>query len=349
MIENLKNSLQNDKLDKPKENTAFKMPELPSLKKISESKSRDEKFKIPELPKLERRLNSEKQTEFKMPELPPLDKRDKEIKVEPDQKSTDKLFEPKLPDITNNVRNGDFVPPKYSFALNDSNDAKKTEKYEFSLFSSDFVESNDKDQPTEKEENNAESNEAPQENNDINEAEAIEKNVIKIDRVNGDPEKNKEIQNNLQPNTIYEYENGDSVETDEKGRVIKSTFTPVLVEDKRTPEDSQKTQAVGKEGKEGDEGGHIQAHSLGGSSERINLFPQDANFNRGEYKKIENSIRNDLKEGKDVKVTVELIYDDPDSSRPSRVRVTKTVTDSNGNVEVTSITKENAPQGAQNA
>lgn len=174
-------------------------------------------------------------------------------------------------------------------------------------------------------------------------------NIIKIDRNNGDPKENQEKMNNLQPNTIYEFENGDRVETDDKGRVIKSTFTPTLVEDKRTPEDSAKTREVGKTGKEGDEGGHIQAHSLGGSSEKINLFPQDANFNRGEYKKIENSIKNDLKEGKNVQVTVELIYDDPTSSRPDRVRVTKIVTDSNGNVEITSVTKHNSPKGEQDA
>lgn len=139
-------------------------------------------------------------------------------------------------------------------------------------------------------------------------------------------ENEKDIPVPAAPNTRYELPNGDSVTTDSQGRVIEKVFTPELTDEKRTPEDNAKTQAVGKEGREDDDGGHIQAHRLGGSSERTNLFPQNSNFNRGAYKVMENQIAKALEEGKDVgKVTVKLTYDDNNTTRPSTVEVSYTI------------------------
>ncbi|MFC0323941.1 DNA/RNA non-specific endonuclease [Gallibacterium melopsittaci] len=174
---------------------------------------------------------------------------------------------------------------------------------------------------------------------DKNEVSKIEKITIKIDMEN---ENDKKQLDNVEPNTIYELSNGNKIETDEKGRVILYEFTPVLTEKERTSQDSAKTKEVGNQGIDGDEGGHIQAHSLGGDSSYSNLFPQNQNFNRGEYKKLENTLREAVKEGKDVTVTVKLIYDDPQQpeKRPSKLEVTYVI-----DGKPTIVTFKNQPGG----
>lgn len=177
--------------------------------------------------------------------------------------------------------------------------------------------------------------------------EISEKTQIDISNVPFDEREKILNAEDLSPNTVYKMPNGDVYETDDKGRIVKKVFIPFINEDRRTPLDSKNTQEVGKSGIEGDHGGHIQAHSLGGSSDKINLFPQNGNFNTGEYKKIENGIRKDLEDRRTVKVEVGLIYSDA-SIRPSQVRVTKEVTDSQGNTEIISLTRNNAPKEGQN-
>lgn len=153
-----------------------------------------------------------------------------------------------------------------------------------------------------------------------------------------------ENRKNPEPNTIYVGENGAIYETDGKGRVIKCIFKPELVDDKRSPSQNKETADVGKQGREGDHGGHIQAHSLGGTTDRVNLFPQDGNFNTGVYKQFENSVKKDFENGKEVKVEVKLVYDNQNSPRPDKVIVTKTV---DGIKTVYEF--KNEPNGGQNA
>ncbi|XWY19291.1 DNA/RNA non-specific endonuclease [Bisgaard Taxon 45] len=330
-------------LDKKEERNSFsdkfeKFP-FPKLDEIPHPDTKE--FPLPELDKIS---HSDKK-EFHFPELDKISHSDTKEFPFP------KLDETSHPD----TKESPFPKPEKATIfisdnagqITENNELRQIETFSFKFLPEDEKYNRENENHNAKQETQNDDTQKTQ--NDDQKQVRDDVNIIKIDRNSGDQQENQEKMNNLQPNTIYEFENGDRVETDDKGRVIKSTFTPILVEDKRTPEDNAKTREVGKTGKEGDEGGHIQAHSLGGSSEKINLFPQDANFNRGEYKKIENSIKNDLKEGKDVQVTVELIYDDPNSSRPDRVRVTKIVTDSNGNVEITSVTKQNSPKGEQDA
>lgn len=183
--------------------------------------------------------------------------------------------------------------------------------------------------------------------NDENLENEIKKTIIDVKTLPIEQAKDV-INGELAPNTIYSMGNGNLYESDDKGRVVKKEFIPFIVEDKRSFEDSKNTSEVGKLGKEGDHGGHIQAHSLGGTSDKINLFPQNGNFNMEEYKTIENGIRDDLRKGNAVNVTVELIYNNA-SSRPDQVRVTKVVVDVNGNTNITAITRKNAPREAQYA
>lgn len=232
--------------------------------------------------------------------------------------------------------NFEFNPDSISFDLND-NETTTAENQEIS----DDVEKSDEGETLE-------------DNDTAEEVKEPEKNVVQIDGNVQSQEEIEEILNSeLEPNTIYVLENGDTYETDSQGRVIKAEFT-LTIDDLQTSRerdgnDKSNTREVGKQGIEGDQGGHIKAHQFGGTSDKINLFPQNGNFNQGEYKRIENGIAKDLQEGKTVKVTVELIYDNKDSSRPDKVKVTKEVSDQNGNVEVTVYTNKNAPKEAQDA
>ena len=107
-------------------------------------------------------------------------------------------------------------------------------------------------------------------------------------------------------------------------RRIRSFTTPNPRLNKQA-RDARQT-AVGKQGLDSDVGGHIQACSLGGTCDRVNLFPQDTNFNNSAYKQFENEIRRALEAGEDVgPVKVKFVRADPASVRPDGVSVTRTI------------------------
>lgn len=66
----------------------------------------------------------------------------------------------------------------------------------------------------------------------------------------------------------------------------------------------------------GDHAGHLAGDRFGGSPELDNLVSQSSNVNLSQYKKRENQWAKELKEGKRVKVNVEIKYDG-NSLRPS--------------------------------
>ncbi|MFA9501144.1 DNA/RNA non-specific endonuclease, partial [Mannheimia sp. E30BD] len=112
--------------------------------------------------------------------------------------------------------------------------------------------------------------------------------------------------------------NGTKFKTNNYGYVEEISYSPI---DMKMPRDKRQTQ-VGKEGLPTDVGGHIQACSQGGTCDRYNLFPQDANFNNSAYKVyFENIINKAVKEGKTVNVNTRFIRQDPSSSRPDRLEV----------------------------
>jgi len=73
-----------------------------------------------------------------------------------------------------------------------------------------------------------------------------------------------------------------------------------------------------------DDGGHYIAARFNGPTDTFNHFAQDANFNRGEYRVLENGWANDIKRGKQVYVAIVPHYDGS-SKRPSVIDVTYTV------------------------
>ncbi|MFZ7216113.1 VENN motif pre-toxin domain-containing protein, partial [[Pasteurella] aerogenes] len=126
------------------------------------------------------------------------------------------------------------------------------------------------------------------------------------------------IVNNLEANANYELSNGTKFKTNNYGYVEEISYSPL---DMKMPRDKRQTQ-VGKEGLPTDVGGHIQACSQGGTCDRYNLFPQDANFNNSAYKiYFENVISKALKEGRTVNVNTKFTRNDPSSSRPDRLEI----------------------------
>ena len=59
----------------------------------------------------------------------------------------------------------------------------------------------------------------------------------------------------------------------------------------------------------GDHGGHLIAQIFGGSGELDNLVAMDAIVNNSNYKIVENKWKKALQEGKEVQVTIDLVYD----------------------------------------
>jgi len=83
---------------------------------------------------------------------------------------------------------------------------------------------------------------------------------------------------------------------------------------------SAQARAGGSDRRPTDHGGHYVARELNGPPERINLFAQDANFNRSDYREMENQWRRAVRAGKHVRIRIVPRY--PGSStRPSLVNV----------------------------
>ncbi|MDO3564662.1 DNA/RNA non-specific endonuclease, partial [Ralstonia pseudosolanacearum] len=131
---------------------------------------------------------------------------------------------------------------------------------------------------------------------------------------------NKEL-NKPQPNTIYTVDDVNVYQTDSLSRVTKvDSDLSLLTKDRNTYQQCK----AGKCGNAGDDGGHLIASILNGPGEKLNIVPMDANLNRGVWKQMENSWANALKDGQQVKVTIEPIYSG-NSVRPGSFNVTYTI------------------------
>lgn len=140
------------------------------------------------------------------------------------------------------------------------------------------------------------------------------------------------IGNELQPNCQYEI-NGYTYKTDELGKIV-SVEGRLHMKDRegRLPiKDS--IEDIGKgDQKEGDDRGHLVGDQFDGSNGLENMVPQDANINRNDFKNFENELAKEVKDGKDVKVKVEPVYEG-DSRRPSAIVVTYSI-DGEENVRI---------------
>lgn len=121
----------------------------------------------------------------------------------------------------------------------------------------------------------------------------------------------------------HEYEiNGYRYKTDRNGRIISAEGILHLKthEGKLPIKDSLDDIGKGDE-KEGDDRGHLIGDQFDGSNGLENMIPQDAKINQGDFKKFENELAKEVKEGKEIYYTVEPIYEG-DSRRPSMIVVT---------------------------
>lgn len=76
----------------------------------------------------------------------------------------------------------------------------------------------------------------------------------------------------------------------------------------------------GADRRHSDDGGHFIAARFNGPSDAFNHFAQDASFNRGRYRAIEDQWANDLRRGKRVSVDI-VAYYSGESKRPSSLSV----------------------------
>lgn len=129
------------------------------------------------------------------------------------------------------------------------------------------------------------------------------------------------VGNELLPNSQYEL-NGYTYNTDEMGRIVSTEGTLHMKDrdGRLTIRDS--IEDIGKgDQKEGDDRGHLIGDQFDGSNGLENMVPQDANINRNAFRNFENELAKEVKDGKEVKVKVEPIYEG-DSRRPSAIVAT---------------------------
>lgn len=128
----------------------------------------------------------------------------------------------------------------------------------------------------------------------------------------------------LLPNKEFEV-NGYKYKTDDKGRVV-SAEGQLQVKDHEGRKDMDSRAAVDKgEMRETDDRGHLIADRFNGSGGIENLVPMDSDLNQhGDYKKMENTLADAMKDGAKVELKVEPVYKG-DSTRPSEFRVTYTI------------------------
>ena len=125
----------------------------------------------------------------------------------------------------------------------------------------------------------------------------------------------------LVPNIEFE-RNGYKYKTDAEGRVISAEGElQVKNHDGRSEMDSRASVDKG-DMRNTDDRGHLIADRFNGSGGIENLVPMDSELNQhGDYKKMENTLADAMKDGVKVELKVEPVYEG-DSTRPSEFRVT---------------------------
>ena len=86
----------------------------------------------------------------------------------------------------------------------------------------------------------------------------------------------------------------------------------------------QVRQIEGQEYNLNDHQGHLIGHQFDGSDRLENLVPMDKSLNQGDYARLENTLADAVKDGADVKLKVEPVYEG-DSTRPAEFRVTYSI------------------------
>ena len=110
----------------------------------------------------------------------------------------------------------------------------------------------------------------------------------------------------------------------------KATLNEVFSGAKRSASEVKDQATAAARGVADDAGGHIIGHRFAQNQGIKNMFPQNANFNNGAFKKMENEWADWItKKGGSVEVDIQLVGN---STRPDKVKVSYRLMDSDGNV-----------------
>ena len=124
----------------------------------------------------------------------------------------------------------------------------------------------------------------------------------------------------------------------------KATLNEVFSGAKRSASEVKDQATAAARGVADDAGGHIIGHRFAQNQGIKNMFPQNANFNNGAFKKIENEWADWInKKGGSVEVDIQLVGN---SARPDKVKVSYQLKDANGHV-VREVTEQFKNQSGQ--
>ena len=132
------------------------------------------------------------------------------------------------------------------------------------------------------------------------------------------------MENDLAPITEYDL-NGYKYTTDEKGRIVSAEGTLHMKNREGRLPIKDSIEDIGKgDQKDGDDRGHLIGDQFDGSNGLENMIPQDSIINRNDFKNFENELAKEVKDGKEVYVKIEPVYDG-DSRRPVAIVVTYSI------------------------
>lgn len=120
------------------------------------------------------------------------------------------------------------------------------------------------------------------------------------------------------PNNKYTL-NSYSYETNKNGQITEAIAKPL----RKTDRDYKKTINDNvKDMKKADEKGHIFGDIFNGANDIGNLIAMDGKLNKGEYKKLEMTLKKAIEAGCDVAMKVNFEYPNSKTQRPSKIKVT---------------------------
>lgn len=132
------------------------------------------------------------------------------------------------------------------------------------------------------------------------------------------------VDKELIPNNTYEL-NGYRYKTDDQGRISSVSGKLHLKEHKGRLDIEDSLNDIGKGDEHGerdamghpmDDRGHLIGDQFGGPNRMENIISQDAKVNQGIYKSLEDYLAKQVKNGRDVRVDIKVVYDG-ESRRPN--------------------------------
>ena len=129
--------------------------------------------------------------------------------------------------------------------------------------------------------------------------------------------------NDLLPNKEFSVR-GYDYKTDDKGRVVSAEGKLQMKDHSGRGDIDDRSEVDRGHMLNSDDRGHLIADRFNGSGGIENVLPMDHDLNHGDYAKLENTLAEAVKDGADVRLKVEPVYDG-NSTRPAEFRVSYSV------------------------